>query len=155
MEINIVCTGYLKENYFKDAVKEYQKRIGGFCQINVVEVKDIDYGDSEGNILKAKKLEAESLAKYKKGYCIALEVGGKSFTSEEFAGKIKNIFDTQSSTISFFIGGSNGLDKSFSDSMDMKLSFSSFTYPHQLMRVILLEQVYRALTIINHKKYHK
>ena len=94
-------------------------------------------------------------AKYKKGYCIALEVGGKSFTSEEFASKIKSIFDMQSSTISFFIGGSNGLDKSFSDSMDMKLSFSSFTYPHQLMRVILLEQVYRALTIINHKKYHK
>lgn len=155
MEINIVCTGYLKEQYFKDAVKEYQKRIGGFCQINVIEVKDIDYGDSEGNILKAKKVEAESLSRYKKGYCIALEVGGKSFTSEEFAGEIKTIFDTKNSTISFFIGGSNGLDKSFSDSLDMKLSFSSFTYPHQLMRVILLEQVYRALTIINHKKYHK
>ena len=155
MEINIVCVGSLKEKYFKDAVSEYTKRIGGFCKINVIEVKDLDYGDSEGNILKTKKQEAESLAKYKKGYTIALEIGGKAYTSEGFAKLIKNTFDTKSSCISFFIGGSNGLDKDFSDSLDMKLSFSSFTFPHQLMRVILLEQVYRALMINNNRSYHK
>ena len=155
MEINIVCVGSLKEKYFKDAVSEYTKRIGGFCKINVIDVKDLDYGDSEGNILKTKKQEAESLAKYKKGYTIALEIGGKTYTSEGFAKLIKNTFDTKSSCISFFIGGSNGLDKDFSDSLDMKLSFSSFTFPHQLMRVILLEQVYRALMINNNRSYHK
>lgn len=155
MEINVVCVGYLKEKYFKDAVNEYAKRIGGFCKINVIEVKDLDYGDSEGNILKTKKQEAESLAKYKKGYTIALEIGGKSYSSEGFAKLIKNTFDTQNSCISFFIGGSNGLDKDFSDSLDMKLSFSSFTFPHQLMRVVLLEQIYRALMINNNRSYHK
>lgn len=155
MEINIVCVGSLKEKYFKDAVSEYTKRIGGFCKINIIEVKDLDYGDSEGNILKTKKQEAECLLKYKKGYTIALEIGGKSYTSENFAKFIKNTFDTKNPCISFFIGGSNGLDKQFSDSLDMKLSFSSFTFPHQLMRVILLEQVYRAFMINNNRIYHK
>ncbi|MBQ0017274.1 MAG: 23S rRNA (pseudouridine(1915)-N(3))-methyltransferase RlmH [Clostridiales bacterium] len=155
MEVNVITVGSLKEKYFKDAVEEYKKRIGGFCKINVVEVKDIDLGTNEGDIQKAKKLEAEALSKYKKGYCIALEIKGQTFTSEGFAEKLKNIFDKTNSTISFFIGGSNGLDKEFSDSMDMKLSFSDFTFPHQLMRVVLLEQIYRAFMINNNRTYHK
>ncbi len=155
MEINVVCVGFLKEKFFKDAVQEYCKRIGGFCKVNVVEVKDYDYGTSEGEILKAKQKESESLIKYKKGYSVALEIAGENFTSEKFAQKMKDIFDNKSSTISFFIGGSNGLDKAFSESCDFKLSFSKLTFPHQLMRVILLEQIYRSFMINSNRIYHK
>lgn len=155
MEINVVCVGKLKESYLKSAVEEYKKRIGGFCKINVIETDDYDFGSSFGEILKEKKQEAINLSKYKKGYTVALEINGKTFTSEKFAEKIKNVFDNLNSTITFFIGGSNGVDEQFSNSCDMKLSFSTFTFPHQLMRVILLEQVYRALMINNNRSYHK
>lgn len=155
MEINVVCVGSLKEKYLKDAINEYRKRIGGFCKINVIEVKDVDFGESEGNILKAKKQEAQSLEKFKKGFNVALEINGNQFTSEGFAQKLKNIFDTTSSIVTFFIGGSNGLDEQFSNQMDMKLSFSNLTFPHQLMRVILLEQIYRAFMINANRSYHK
>ncbi len=155
MEINIVCVGHLKEAYWKGAVEEYKKRIGGFCKINVIETDDYDFGSSKGEILKEKKQEALNLKKYKKGYTIALEINGKTFTSEKFAEKLKDTFDNFNSCITFFIGGSNGLDEELSASCDMKLSFSSFTFPHQLMRVILLEQVYRAFMINNNRSYHK
>ena len=155
MEINVVCVGSLKEKYLKDAITEYQKRISGFCKINIYEVKDVDYGESEGNILKAKKQEAELLKKHLKGFNIALEIEGKNFTSVQLAKELKNIFDNKNSAITFFIGGSNGLDKDFSDSLDMKLSFSKLTFPHQLMRVILLEQIYRCMMINSNRSYHK
>lgn len=152
MEINVVCVGNIKEKYLKDAVNEYVKRLGAFCKINVIEVKDYDSLDQ---IDKTKKLEAENLQKYKKGYTIALEIGGESLSSEQLAGKMEQIFSQKSSTITFFIGGSNGLDKTFSDSLDYKLSFSRLTFPHQLMRVILLEQIYRAFMINSGRSYHK
>ena len=155
MEINVVCVGTLKEKYLKDAVSEYQKRISGFCKINVIEVKDVDFGEGEGNILKSKKQEAELLKKYKKGFNIALEIEGENFTSPALAKTLKNIFDNKNSTITFFIGGSNGIDRDFSDSLDMKLSFSKLTFPHQLMRVILLEQIYRCMMINSNRSYHK
>lgn len=155
MEINIVCVGHLKEAFWKSAVEEYKKRIGGFCKINIVEIDDVDFGSQPSQILKEKKVEAQNLVKYKKGFSIALEIDGKTFSSVSFAQKIKNIFDGVNSTITFFIGGSNGLDKEFSDSCDMKLSFSDFTFPHQLMRVILLEQLYRAMMINSNRSYHK
>lgn len=156
MEINIVCVGNLKETFFVNAVKEYQKRITAFSNINIIEVKESNLGkDSEGEILINKQKEALELEKYKSGYTIALEIDGKSFSSTELATKIQNIMINGNSKITFFIGGSNGLDKKFSDSLDFKLSFSKLTFPHQLMRVILLEQIYRSFTIINHKTYHK
>ncbi len=153
--INIVCVGNLKENYLKDAVKEYQKRICAFAKINVFEVKESDYGTSEKQIELAKKEEASKLIKYTQGYTIALEIKGKTFTSEEFAENISNLMINGISQISFFIGGSYGLDADFSSSLNQKISFSALTFPHQLMRVILLEQVYRAFTILNGKTYHK
>lgn len=155
ININIVCVGNLKENYWQDAIKEYQKRISAFAKINVVEVKESTYGTSDKEILIAKSAEAKRLESYKKGYCIALEVGGKSFDSIGFANHISDIATKGNSSITFFIGGSHGLDKDFSDSTDEKLSFSKFTFPHQMMRVILLEQIYRAFTILNNKTYHK
>ena len=153
--INIACVGNLKEKYWKDAIAEYQKRISAFAKINIFEVKESNYGTSEKQILLAKKEEAERLSKYKVGHTIALEIDGKSYSSETFAKNISDLMLQGSSTITFFIGGSFGLDKEFSSSLDEKLSFSKFTFPHQLMRVILLEQVYRAFTILNGKTYHK
>ena len=151
MEVNLVCVGALKEKYFVDAVNEYSKRISGFCKINVIQTKDFAFDDIE----KTKKQEATLLEKYKKGYCVAMEIGGQKFSSEGFAKFLKTTFDTKNACITFFIGGSNGLEKEFSDSCDQKISFSDLTFPHQLMRVILLEQIYRAFTIINNRSYHK
>ena len=155
MIVNIVCVGNLKESFWKDAQAEYSKRISAFAKVNVIEVKESEYGSSNASIDKAKAEEAERLAKYKKGHCIALEILGKEFSSEQLATHISNLMSNGNSTITFFVGGSYGLDKTFSDSMDEKLSFSKFTFPHQLMRIVLLEQIYRSFTILNHKTYHK
>ena len=153
--INIVCVGNLKERFWKEAVEEYSKRISAFAKLNIFEVKEATYGTSNKDILNARKEEAERLSKHKEGYTIALEILGKSFDSESFADHISKITLQGNSTISFFIGGSYGLDQDFVKTLDEKLSFSNFTFPHQLMRVILLEQVYRAFTILNGKTYHK
>lgn len=153
--INIVCVGNLKEKYWKDAIAEYQKRLSAFAKVNIVEVKESDYGTSDKQILIAKTEEADRLKKYLSGYVVSLEIGGKNFDSVQFAEHIQNLMTNGNSTITFMIGGSHGIDKILSDSANEKLSFSKFTFPHQLMRVILLEQVYRAFTILNGKTYHK
>lgn len=153
--INIVCVGNLKEKYWKDAIAEYQKRLSAFAKVNIVEVKESDYGTSDKQILMAKTEEAERLKKYLSGHVVALEIGGKNFDSVQFAEHIQSLMTNGNSIITFMIGGSHGLDKILSDSANEKLSFSKFTFPHQLMRVILLEQVYRAFTILNGKTYHK
>lgn len=153
--INIVCVGNLKEKYWKDAIAEYQKRLSAFAKVNIVEVKESDYGTSDKQILIAKTEEAERLKKYLSGHVVALEIGGKNFDSVQFAEHIQSLMTNGNSTITFMIGGSHGIDKILSDSANEKLSFSKFTFPHQLMRVILLEQVYRAFTILNGKTYHK
>ena len=155
ININLVCVGNLKEKFWCHAIDEYKKRISAFANISIFEVKESTYGSSDAEIKKAKQEEAKRLAKYCSGYNIALEINGKMFDSESFAKHISSLATNGNSTISFFIGGSYGIDKEFSDSLNEKLSFSSFTFPHQLMRVILSEQIYRAFTIINNKTYHK
>lgn len=151
--INIVCVGNLKEKFWKEAVEEYAKRLGTYVKLNIFEVKESEYGTSEKEILLAKRQEAEKLIKFKKGFCIALEIDGKEFDSISFAKHIDEIANN-SSIITFFIGGSFGLDNEFVDQME-HLSFSHFTFPHQLMRVVLLEQIYRAFTILAGRTYHK
>lgn len=151
--INILCVGNLKEKFWKDAIAEYQKRISAYAKLNIIEVKESTYDLNQ--IDKAKRDEAERLKKCLDGHLVALEIGGKSFTSEQFAQHIQALQTNGISTITFLIGGSYGIDKSLSDSCNEKLSFSSFTFPHQLMRVILTEQIYRAFTILNGKTYHK
>ena len=153
--INIVCVGNLKEKYWKDAIAEYQKRISSFAKLNIIEVKESIYGTSQKDILNAKIEEAENIKKHLSGFVVALEIGGKSFSSEVFAQNIQSLMNQGNSTITFLIGGSYGIDKTLSDSANQKLSFSKFTFPHQLMRVILVEQIYRAFTILNGKTYHK
>ena len=140
MTLRLLCHGTLKEAYLRDACAEYAKRLSAFCRLEIVEVKD-DAGLFE-------KLPP-------KGYKIALCVEGKQLSSEELAAKLETLAVDGVSELTMVIGGSDGLPESFKAKCDLRLSFSKMTFPHQLMRVILLEQVYRAFTINKGITYHK
>lgn len=150
--IKIITVGNLKEKYLKDALDEYRKRIKKYTNIEIIEVKDEGLVEEQ----KAINLESEKIKKYisEKDYIITLEIEGKEFTSPEFAKKIEQI-QIESSNIVFIIGGSYGLSNEIKSKARMHLSFSKMTFPHQLFRVMLLEQIYRAYKIINNEKYHK
>ncbi len=156
MKINIVCVGNIKEKYFLDACDEYLKRLSKFHSITVTEVAEEKLGKNAnaGDIDKVKEKESERIEKHLKGHTILLDVKGAKYTSEEFSKKLDNLQNT-TSTITFVIGGSYGVSENFKNRCDDRLSFSAFTFPHQLMRVILLEQIYRATTISNNITYHK
>ncbi|MBR2828583.1 MAG: 23S rRNA (pseudouridine(1915)-N(3))-methyltransferase RlmH [Bacilli bacterium] len=150
--IRIITVGEIKESYLKEAIEEYKKRIQKFTKLEIIEVKE------EGMVEKEKtlKLEGERIEKNikEKDYVITLEIEGVESSSIEFSKKIENTLITNSN-ITFIIGGSNGLDQTIKNRSNYKLSFSKMTFPHQLFRVILLEQIYRAFKIINHESYHK
>lgn len=153
MEINILSVGNLKETYLKNGINEYDKRLKSYAKINFVEVVE----SNKGNIDEQKKEEGERLLKRLKedSFLIALAIQGKSITSEGLALLIKEVTTYKSSSITFIIGGSNGLDQAVLDKADYLLSFSSFTFPHQLMRLILIEQIYRSMKINKNEQYHK
>ena len=160
MTIEILCAGKLKEKHWQDAAAEYSKRLGRFCTLKITELPEVRLqGSSAAD--EAAVIEAESkalLARLDKGpasYCIALAIKGKSLTSEELAEKTAALTLSGKSRIVFVIGGSLGLSKELLDACDMKLSFSAMTFPHQLMRVVLLEQIYRAFKINAGESYHK
>lgn len=150
--IKIICVGKLKETYLKDAVLEYTKRISKYTKISIIEVNNVSIGDI-GTILKKEK---EAIVRYidQKDYIVTLEIEGEQLDSLSFAQKIDNIFITNSN-ITFIIGGSNGIDEDIKKLSKLKLSFSKMTFPHQLFRVMLLEQLYRVFKIINNEEYHK
>ena len=150
--MKIITIGQIKENYLKEAIEEYKKRISKYTNLEIVELKDEGLVEEE----KAKKLEAEKIEKYlnEKDYIITLEIEGKEYTSLEFAEKIRTI-QIENSNIVFIIGGSYGLADSIKNKAKMHLSFSKMTFPHQLFRVILLEQIYRSYKINNNESYHK
>ena len=147
--IYIVCVGNLKEKYLTDACNEYIKRIQRYNKIEVVELKESTLTPS--NV--ALKAEAAEIKKHLKGYVIKMAIKGKQLSSEELSSKMESVTLNGYSDITFVIGSSCGLDKSVTSSFD--LSISKMTFPHQLTRVILLEQIYRALSILNHSPYHK
>lgn len=151
--LKIVCVGKIKEDFFEKGIKEYTKRISGFSKFNIVEVKEVNTNDISKNIFQEGKNILEKINNNE--YVITLEIKGKTLDSVEFANLISNKLTYGYSKITFVIGGSNGLDEAVLKRSDYSLSFSSFTFPHQLMRLILTEQIYRALTIINNKEYHK
>ena len=150
--IKLIVIGQLKEKYLKEAVEEYKKRISKYTNIEIIELKE--EGLVEEN--KAIELEGEKIKKYisNKDYVITLEIEGKEIDSIEFAEKIRNI-QIEYPNISFIIGGSNGLSNEIKELSNYHLSFSKMTFPHQLFRVLLLEQIYRSYKIINNEKYHK
>ena len=150
--IKIITVGSIKEKYLKEAIEEYQKRLSKYTNLEIIEVKDEGLTELE----KAKKLEAEKIEKNisEKDYIITLEIEGKEYTSPEFAEELRKI-QTENSNITFIIGGSYGLADSIKEKAKKHLSFSKMTFPHQLFRVILLEQIYRAYKINNNESYHK
>lgn len=159
MKITVVAVGKIKERFFEDAVKEYGKRLGRYCKLEIVQVADEKTPDGAGEALMRQIKEKEGeriLAQIKDGaYVIALAIEGKMLDSEELADKLGQLGVSGVSQVVFVIGGSLGLSRAVLGRADYQLSFSRMTFPHQLMRVILLEQVYRGFRILNHQPYHK
>jgi len=150
--IKIICVGKIKEKYFRDAVDEYVKRLSKYTKISIIEVNDID--NPNVDIILSKEKEAIEKHISDRDYVITLEIEGSMLSSVEFSKKIDSIFNTNSN-ITFVIGGSYGLHSDIKDRSNYKLSFSKMTFPHQLFRVNLLEQIYRAFKINNNETYHK
>ena len=144
--IKIICLGKLKEKYLQEAVEEYSKRISKYSKIEIIELPDLD------DLKKEKELIEKHIGK--KEYIITLEIEGNIISSQDLAKKIDNIFNINS-TITFIIGSSIGLHQDIKNRSNYKLSFSKLTFPHQLFRVILLEQIYRVFKINNNETYHK
>ncbi|MBO7310685.1 MAG: 23S rRNA (pseudouridine(1915)-N(3))-methyltransferase RlmH [Clostridia bacterium] len=156
--VKIITVGTLKESYLRDACAEYSKRLGGFCKISEVNLKEEKLPDnpSDGEISSALQKEAEKILAElpRKAYKIALCVEGKQLSSEELAQRIESVSATHGE-ICLIIGSSHGLDESVKSACDMRLSVSKLTFPHQLMRVILLEAIYRGFNIVKGTRYHK
>lgn len=159
MNISVICVGKLKERYWSDAVAEYSKRLKSYCSLDIVELKESRLPDKAGSAeeLAVKEAEGSEILKKIKDnmYVITLEVKGKMLSSEKLAAKIENLGIDGVSNIAFVIGGSLGLSEAVSRRADFKLSFSEMTFPHQMMRVVLLEQIYRSFKIIKNETYHK
>lgn len=154
--INLICVGNIKEKYFTDAIKEYEKRLSSFCKFNIIELKEVNYAKvNASEIEKIKQLEGKEIINNLNKYNILLSLKGKELSSIELAEFITKKQVDGLSELTFIIGGSYGVSKDVEDKVQEKISFSKLTFPHQLMRVIFLEQIYRAFTIINNKGYHK
>ena len=155
IKINLICMGDIKEKYLRDAITEYSKRISRFADLKIIELKEhVAQTSNTNDVQNALKKDATEIVKHMKGHCVCLDINSKMFSSEEFSKRIEKISLT-SSEISFIIGASNGIDEQLKSSCHEKISFSPMTFPHQLMRVIFLEQLYRAFTISNNISYHK
>lgn len=152
MRVKLICVGKLKEKYLKEACNEYSKRISGFGKIDIIEVQD-----EKDDRPDAKSIEGEKILKNIRNneYVVTMEIMGETQSSEQLAKKMSNLAVKGISDIAFIIGGSNGLHEAVSKRADYKLSFSKMTFPHQLARVMLLEQIYRAYKINQGGKYHK
>ena len=160
MKINIICLGKVKEKYLQDGINEYLKRLSKYADAQIIELADEPIPDNpsekETNQIKEKEAEKIKKAVNSRDFVIALDLSGKEFDSEEFAQEISAITASGYSTIDFVIGGSLGLSKEFvRDFCKAKISFSRLTFPHQLFRLILCEQIYRAYKILNNETYHK
>lgn len=150
--IKLITVGKIKEKYLKDAILEYTKRISKYTKLEIIELQDYDY-DNKQIVLEKEK---ENIIKHinSRDYVITMQIDGKNISSEDFADKIDKVFVTNPNIV-FIIGGSYGLHDDIKKISNFSLSFSKMTFPHQLFRVLLLEQIYRAYKIINNESYHK
>lgn len=159
MKITVICVGKIKEKFYTEAVLEYSKRLSRYCKLEIVELADEKTKENssahENDVVKAKEGERILSAIKDDMYVIALAIEGKMLDSVELSEKMEQLGIGGSSHVAFVIGGSLGLDKRVLDRADFKLSFSKMTFPHQLMRVILLEQIYRGYRIMKGEPYHK
>ena len=150
--IKIICVGKIKEDYLKEAIEEYKKRLSKYSKLEIIELQDISNNNINIILEKEKELILNKISE--KDYVITLEIEGKELSSIELSNKIDNILLTNSN-ITFIIGGSYGLHEEIKSRSNFKLSFSKLTFPHQLFRVMLLEQIYRSYKILNNESYHK
>lgn len=150
--IKIVCVGRIKEKFFINAIEEYVKRIKKYSKIEIIEIDDCKLDDEKISLQKEKNIILNYLNE--KDYIITLEIEGNQLDSKDFSNKINKV-QIQNPNITFIIGGSHGLHSEIKAKSNYKLSFSKMTFPHQLFRVILLEQIYRAFKILNNERYHK
>ncbi len=159
MNITIISVGKIKEAFYREAVAEYEKRLGRYCHLEIVEVADEPAPDkiseAQKNIILEKEGERILKQVRDESYVISLEISGKKYDSPGFAEKLRSLGVSGRSRLVFIIGGSLGLHRSVSERADCKISFSDMTFPHQLMRVILAEQIYRAFRIMHGEPYHK
>lgn len=159
LHIEIICVGKLKEDYLKSAIAEYRKRLSKYCSCRVIELPDEKLPTPLSEADKRKVIEKESnciLSHIKENsYVIALDLKGKQYTSEEFSEKLSNIALRESSTITFLIGGTLGMSQELLEHANQLVCFSKMTFPHQLIRVFLLEQLFRSFKIQNNETYHR
>ncbi|HLR92258.1 MAG TPA: 23S rRNA (pseudouridine(1915)-N(3))-methyltransferase RlmH [Atopostipes sp.] len=159
MEITIIAVGKLKEKYLKSGIAEYLKRMKSYATVKIVEVNDEPAGQtlSAAEVEQVKEAEGQRIIEKipERARVIALDLRGKQLTSEAFAEEINETMTYGTSQIAFIIGGSHGLSQEVLSKTDLKISFGKMTYPHQLMRLILVEQIYRAFKIIRNEPYHK
>ena len=159
LHINIICVGKLKEKYLTEALQEYSKRLSKYCNLNIIELQDeklpSNLNDSLINQIKEK--ESNNILSHleKSSYVISLDLKGKQYTSEEFASKISNISTNIAGKITFIIGGTLGLSKNVLAKSNELICFSKMTFPHQLIRIFLLEQLFRSFKILNNETYHR
>lgn len=158
LNISIICIGKIKENYLKDAINEYSKRLSKFCNLKITELPDeklpSKINDSITSEIKNKECDKIIDAIKKDSYVICLDLKGKEYSSEDFSKKIENIALNFNSSITFIIGGTLGLNEKILSLANEKICFSKMTFPHQLIRVFLLEQLFRAFKISNNETYH-
>ena len=155
MNINIICIGKIKDKYINDGIAEFSKRMISFVTLNIIELKEYNKEDSINISIEKESSEILKRISKSNSYNILLDLDGKEINSENMSKYVDDLKNKGISSINFIIGGSNGVNKEVKSSVDMKLKFSHFTFPHQLIRLILLEQVYRWFAISNNIKYHK
>lgn len=158
VSINVICVGKLKEKYLKDAVLEYSKRLSKYCNLNIIEISDEKLPNKINNsiINEIKEKECRKILNNikKDSYIISLDLKGKEYSSEEFSAKIQNITIKGFSSITFIIGGTLGITNEVLNKSNELICFSKMTFPHQLIRVFLLEQLFRGFKILNNETYH-
>ena len=150
--IKIICMGKIKEKFFKEAIDEYLKRLSKYSKVEIIELPDISIGNKEIILQKEKELIMSKINE--RDYIVTLEIEGKEFNSIELSKKLNEILIINSN-ITFIIGSSYGLHDEIKERSNLKLSFSKLTFPHQLFRIMLLEQIYRSYKILNNETYHK
>ena len=158
LKINVICVGKIKESFFRDAISEYSKRLSRFCALHIIEISDEKIPEKPSSIIEEtiKEKEGRMILPYlrKDCYNIALDLKGKQYDSVELSQKISNL-SLYNSTINFVIGGSLGISKKVLEICNESICFSKLTFPHQLIRIFLLEQLYRSFKIANNETYHK
>lgn len=159
LHIDIICVGKIKEHYLKDAISEYTKRLSKYCSLSIIELSDEQVPNNLNDSLaeKIKQVESNNILSHvkKDSYVICLDLKGKQYTSKEFSEKIDNIALNGNSSISFIIGGTLGVTEDLRKKSNEVICFSKMTFPHQLIRIFLLEQIFRAFKISNNETYHR